>query len=102
MTRYQSIQKIFRKGPELAQVGFDPAALFHACKIHGEISLDKYGIKRSRKGYSTNICNSNPCIYLHVKMISHYASVNFYVTHTVEGVETNCSPLKSCSAPQRS
>ena len=45
-----------RKGPELAQVGFDPATLFHACGINRESYLDKYGIKRSRKSYSTNIC----------------------------------------------
>ena len=38
-----------RKGPELAQVGFDPAALFDAFEINREISIDKYGIKRSRK-----------------------------------------------------
>ena len=67
-----------RKGTELAQVGFDPAALFDACEIIREIYLDKYGIKSSRKSYSTNICNSSPYIYFHVKMISHYASVNFF------------------------
>ena len=66
------------KGPELAQVGFDPVALFDACKINCEISLDKHGIKRSRKRYSTNICHSSPHIHFHVKMISHYASVNFF------------------------
>ena len=57
-----------RKGPELAQVSFDPAALFDACEINREISLDKYGIKRSRKSYSTNICHSNPCIYFQAIM----------------------------------
>ena len=31
-----------RKGLELAQIGFDPAALFDACEINREISLDKY------------------------------------------------------------
>ena len=48
-----------RKGPELAHVGSDPAALFNDCEIYREISLDKYGIKGSRKNYSTNICHSN-------------------------------------------
>ena len=67
-----------RKGPELAQVSFDPAAIFDACEINHEISLDKYGIKRSRKSFSTNICHSCPYIYFHVKMISHYASVNLF------------------------
>ena len=47
--------------------GFDPAALFDACEINHDISLDKYGIKRSRKRYSTNICHSSPYIYFHVK-----------------------------------
>ena len=73
-----------RKGPELAHVGFDPAALFHACEINREIYLDKYGIKRSRKCYSINIFHSSPYIYFHVKMISHYASVKFVLTHTVD------------------
>ena len=48
-------------------------------EINCEISLDKYDIKRSRKSYSNNICHSSP----YVKMISHYASVNFFLTHTV-------------------
>ena len=39
-----------RKGTGLAQVGFDPAASFDACEINREIYVDKYGIKRSRKG----------------------------------------------------
>ena len=30
-----------RKGPEVAQVSFDPAALFDACEINREISLEK-------------------------------------------------------------
>ena len=53
-----------RKGLELAQVSFDPAALFDAFEINREICLDKYGIqlKRSRKSYSTNICHSSPYI----------------------------------------
>ena len=72
-----------RKGPNLAQVGFDLAALFHACEINCEIYLDKYGIKRSRKSYYTNICHLYTCIYFHVKIISHYASVKFFLTHTV-------------------
>ena len=59
-----------RKGPELAQVGFDPAALFDACEINREISLDKYGIKRSMKSYSTNIWHSSPYIYFYVNVIS--------------------------------
>ena len=67
-----------RKGTELAQVGFDPAALFDACEINREISLDKCGIKRSMKSFSTNICHSSPYIYFHVKIISNYASVNFF------------------------
>ena len=53
-----------RKGPELVQVGFDPAALFDTCEINREISLDKYGIKRSRKSYSTNSFHSSPYEYL--------------------------------------
>ena len=69
-----------RKGTELAQVGFDPAALFDACEINHEIYLDKYGIKRSRKSYSTNICHSSPYIYFHVKMIS---KCKLFWTHTV-------------------
>ena len=38
-----------RKGPELAQVGFDPVALFDAYEINREISLDKYVIKKAGK-----------------------------------------------------
>ena len=56
------------EGTELAQVGFDPAALFDACEINREIYIDKYGIK-SRKSYYTNICHSSPYIYFHVKMM---------------------------------
>ena len=67
-----------KKGPDLAQVGFDPAALFDACEINREISIDKYGIKRSRKNYSNNICHSSPYVYFHMKMICHYASVNYF------------------------
>ena len=48
-----------RKGPELAQVGFNPAALFNDCDLNRKISLDKYDIKR-RKSYSTNICHLRP------------------------------------------
>ena len=33
-----------RKGPELVQVVFDPAALFDACEINRQICLDSYGI----------------------------------------------------------
>ena len=63
-----------RKGTELAQ---------DACEINREIYLDKYGIKRTRKSYSANVCHSSPYIHSHVKMKSHYASVNFFFTHTV-------------------
>ena len=64
-----------KKGPELAQVGFDPAALFDACEINHEISIDKYGFKRSRKNYSNNICHSSPYVYFLMKMICHYMQV---------------------------
>ena len=33
-----------RKGPELAQVGFDLATLFGASEINRQICLDRYGI----------------------------------------------------------
>ena len=58
--------------------------------INHEISLDKYGIKRSRKSYSTNICHSSPYIYFHLKIISRYASVNFFLTHTVYACVNRC------------
>ena len=67
-----------RKGPELAQVGFDPAGLFDACEINREISLGKYGTVRSRTIYSTNICYSSPSIYFQVKMISHNAKCKLF------------------------
>ena len=53
-----------RKCTELAQVGFDPAALFDACEINREIYLDKYGIKRSRKSKLFYQCLSFKSIYL--------------------------------------
>ena len=58
-------------------------ALVWICKRATVITvkfLDKYGIKRSRKYY---ICHSNTYIWFHVKIISHFASVNFFMTHTV-------------------
>ena len=61
-------ERHLRKGTELVQVGFDPAALFDACEINREIYLNKYDIKRSRKSYSTKICQSSPYIYFHVKV----------------------------------
>ena len=50
------------KGPELAQVGFDPAALFDACEINREISI----VKRCYL-----ICMKNPILpnYLSFKYI---------------------------------
>ena len=110
MTRYRDItywvpcQERPRVGARL-QVSFDPAALFDACEINHEISLDKYGIKRSRKSYSTNICHSSPYFYFHVKMISHYASVNFFLTHTVElsiiFIATFCKVWEHCGVVVR-
>ena len=48
-----------RKDPELAKVGFDPAALFDACEIKCEISLDKIVLKEAGT-VITNICHSSP------------------------------------------
>ena len=54
-TRMLCTERRVRKGSELAQVGFDPAALFDACEINREIYLEKFAIKRSKNRYSTNI-----------------------------------------------
>ena len=72
-----------RKDPELAKVGFDPAALFDACEIKCEISLDKIVLKEAGKVILPIFVIQVRIIYFHVEMISHYASVNFFLTHTV-------------------
>ena len=61
-----------KKGPELAQVGFDPAVKF---------LLTNVVLKEAGKVILP--CHSSPYIYFHVKMMSHYARVNFFLTHTV-------------------
>ena len=42
-TRMLCTERHVRKGTELAQVSFDPAAVFDACEINREIYIDKYG-----------------------------------------------------------
>ena len=67
-----------RKDPELAKVGFDPAALFDACEIKCEISLDKIVSKEAGKVILPIFVIQVRIIYFHVETISHYASVNFF------------------------
>ena len=74
-----------RKGPELAQVSFDPAALFELMPVKSTVKflLTNMVLKEAGKVILPISVIQIRVFTSHVKMISHYASVIFFLTHTV-------------------